>query len=306
MSYSIYEHICINEPFMVNAFVTSIQSSTFHWHNEYELLGILRGSAEVRVRSESVILKKGDLLLINPNVFHAIKCIGEEENLCMIIQMRPNLFKEEKDSNFDIRFYLNSSSDEMPACGFGHFFRRMACVVYETTSQDKHAKFRARAQVCCLIADLFEYVVYDVYFREPETSGTQELIIAIIHFLEENIAEEKIADLTCKRFGVSRKTLDRNLKMVVGVTVKEIIENLRVEKARDLLKNSNKNMNYILDVCGFGSEKTFYRVFKRETGMTPNEFRKKGQVEHYNHMLKDYLNIDELQAKEILKGVIED
>ena len=67
-----------------------------------------------------------------------------------------------------------------------------------------------------------------------------------------------------------------------------------------------RSMNYILDVCGFGSEKTFYRVFKQETGMTPNEFRKRGQVEHYNDTLKDYLNFDEMEAKEILNEVIED
>lgn len=304
MSYSIYEYISIDQPFMVNAFVTSIQSSTFHWHSEYEMLGILKGSVEVKVRSESEILRKGELLLINPNVFHAIKSVEGEENLCMVIQMHPDLFREEEGGSYDIRFYLDSTKDEIPACGFRHFFLRMAQIVYETVAEDKYAKFRARAQSCCLIVDLLEYVVHDLYFRESKAQDSKELIIEIIHFIEENLTEENIAERICKKFGVSRKTLDRNLKMVVGVTVKEIIENLRVEKARDLLKNSNKNINYILDVCGFGSEKTFYRVFKNETGMTPKEFRKEGQVEYYNDTLKDYLNFDKLEAIEILKEVI--
>lgn len=305
MSYSIYEYISIDQPFMVNAFVTSIQSSTFHWHNEYEMLGILKGRVEVKVRSESEILKKGDLMLINPNVFHAIKCMEGEENLCMIIQMHPDLFQEEEDSSYDIRFYLDSTRDEIPACGFHHIFLRMSQVVYETIAEDKYAKFRARAQACCLIVDLLEYAVHDFRLRESKTQDSKELIIEIIQFMEENLTEANIAELICKKFGVSRKTLDRTLKVVVGVTAKEIIENLRVEKARSLLKNSNKNMNYILDVCGFGSEKTFYRVFKNETGMTPTEFRKKGQAEFYNHTLKDYLNFDKLEALNILKEVIE-
>lgn len=304
MSYSIYEYISIDQPFMVNAFVTSIQSSTYHWHSEYEMLGIIKGSVEVKVRSESEILRKGELLLINPNVFHAIKCL-EEENLCMVIQMHPDLFREEEGSNYDIRFYLDSTKEEIPACGFRHFFLRMAQVVYETVAEDKYAKLRARAQACCLIVDLLEYVVHDLHFCESKSQDSKELVIEIIHFIEGNLTEENIVELICKKFGISRKTLDRNLKMVVGVTAKEIIENLRVEKARDLLKNSNKNMNYILDVCGFGSEKTFYRVFKNETGMTPNEFRKKGQIEFYNDTLKDYLNFDKIEAIEILKEVIE-
>ena len=78
-----------------------------------------------------------------------------------------------------------------------------------------------------------------------------------------------------------------------------------VERAKSLLKNTDKNMNYILDSCGFGSEKTFYRVFRRETGLTPNEFRHKGQIDQYNEQLKGYLDYEVSEVKEILKKVLE-
>ena len=86
---------------------------------------------------------------------------------------------------------------------------------------------------------------------------------------------------------------------------KEMIENLRIEKAKNLLKNTSKNMNYILDACGFGSEKTFYRVFREETGVTPNVFRQRGQVDHYDEALKGYLDYETAELKKILKTIWE-
>ena len=180
--------------------------------------------------------------------------------------------------------------------------RKWSELVYESMSENKHKQLRVRAQVCTLIADLFDYVVYDVRFGDLATRNDQELTVAIIEFLEQHLEEENITELTCKKFGLSRKSLDRNLKMTLGSTGKEMIENLRVEKAKNLLKNTNKNMNYILDACGFGSEKTFYRVFREETGVTPNVFRQKGQVDHYDQALKGYLDYETTEVKKLFKG----
>lgn len=51
MPYSIYESIDNNQPSLVHAFVAPIENSAFHWHNEYELIGVLSGSINVRIQS---------------------------------------------------------------------------------------------------------------------------------------------------------------------------------------------------------------------------------------------------------------
>lgn len=304
MAFSIYESISNNQTIPVNVFVVSIQGSTFHWHNEYELVGVLKGSIVLKAGSEEINLKCGDIFLINPNVIHSIRECENEPNLCMFVQMSRELFALEEQENIETRFYLDSTNDEIPECGFAYFFKKMAELVYESMSENKHKQLRVRAQVCTLIADLFDYVVYDVRFGYLATRNDQELTVAIIEFLEQHLEEENITELTCKKFGLSRKSLDRNLKMTLGSTGKEMIENLRVEKAKNLLKNTNKNMNYILDACGFGSEKTFYRVFREETGVTPNVFRQKGQVDHYDQALKGYLDYETTEVKKLLKAIL--
>ena len=270
------------------------------------MIGILKGTINIRVSSESITLNEGDIFLVNSRVIHAIRCIEDENNLCMILQMSPELFTSEENENSDIRFYLDSTQkDEEPERGFAYFYRNLAQLVYESLKEDSHSPFRIRAQVCAMIADLFDYVIYDVRFRDPVSQNQQELAVSVIEYMEKYLEEDSIVDMACRQFGLSRKSLDRVLKTMTGVTGKEILENLRVERAKSLLKNTDKNMNYILDSCGFGSEKTFYRVFRRETGLTPNEFRHKGQIDQYNEQLKGYLDYEVPEVKEILKKVLE-
>ena len=175
MTYSIYETVSSNQTFPVNVFVAPIENSTFHWHNEYEMIGILKGTINIRVSSESITLNEGDIFLVNSRVIHAIRCIEDEKNLCMILQMSPELFTSEENENSDIRFYLDSTQkDEEPERGFAYFYRNLAQLVYESLKEDSHSPFRIRAQVCAMIADLFDYVIYDVRFRDPVSQNQQE------------------------------------------------------------------------------------------------------------------------------------
>lgn len=301
--YSVYESIEYDSNLLMNAFVTPIESSMFHWHDEYELIGVLRGSISVRVQSEEMVLEEGDLIMINPNEIHAIHNPQKMENLCMILQIKQRLFHESDKDTSEIRFYLNSVTEDAPTVSYRHFFRYMAMITYEILNHEKNSPFRVRASLCTLIADLFDYAVYDVRYRDTAEDGRETMIVAL-SYIKDNLAEPELIEHLSHRLGMSRKTLDRHAKSVLGITIKEVIDSLRMEKAKELLKNTNKNMNFILDTCGFGSEKTFYRNFHQRTGLTPKEFREKGQHQDNDEVLKGYLDFSIPEAKAILREVI--
>ena len=117
----------------------------------------------MQVQSEQVRLKKGDIYLVNPNVIHAIKGVENEENLCMFVQMRRELLAFDEEDNKEVRFYLDSTDEEEPEKGFAYFYKKMAELVYESMREDRHQVFRIRAQVCTMIADLFDQVIYDIH-----------------------------------------------------------------------------------------------------------------------------------------------
>lgn len=50
-------------------------------------------------------------------------------------------------------------------------------------------------------------------------------------------------------------------------------ENARIRRAEELLASSALPIDSIAERAGFGTRVTFFRAFKRSTGMTPDEFR---------------------------------
>jgi len=303
MSYSIHESISKPSGSPVYAFVASIESSILHWHEEYEMIGVLKGCIEVRVQSELITLCEKDLLLINSNKIHALKVKSEQPCICMIVQMDTSLFGAEEE---EFLFYLDSTKKSAPSCRYDLFFKRMARIVREAMKEEKHALYRLRAEACTLIADLFEYTIYDVCYRSGVFTDEREFVVSFINYVQDHLEDERILETSCHRLGISRKTLDRNVKAFLGMSSKELIDSLRLEKAKKLLKNTGKNMGYIIDACGFGSETSFYRIFREKTGLTPKAFREMGSMEHYDGKLKGYLDFEVPFVKELLEDIIED
>lgn len=58
------------------------------------------------------------------------------------------------------------------------------------------------------------------------------------------------------------------------MTPVEYINKLRIEKAVEYLANADMNILNIALLCGFGSLSNFYACFKKQMGLTPNEYRK--------------------------------
>ena len=59
-----------------------------------------------------------------------------------------------------------------------------------------------------------------------------------------------------------------------GISPWEYITIKRVEKAVDLIKNTNLTKLDIAEKCGFSSSSNFYKMFSKITGKTPSEYVK--------------------------------
>lgn len=305
MSSYIFENVEFKNQYPVNAFVTSIQSSSYHWHYEYEMIAVLKGSITMSVSPKQITLNRGDVVLVNSKIVHEIQ--SNEDNLCMILQLEPALFKKDSGDNFYYRFYLNSVACEVaPQKEYSYFYQKAAKIVSLILQQNEKSGYRIRAEVYNLIADLFEYVHYDMCMRTEQSDRNAELLMTMIDYLKSNLSERDLVSNLYKELGMSEKTVYRYLKEHVGISLKEMIDTLRTDKAKRLLKNTDKNMGYIIDECGFGSENTFYRIFRQRNGLTPKEYRQRGLVEGEKPRLKGYLDFEENEAKVILQKILEE
>jgi AraC-like DNA-binding protein len=68
--------------------------------------------------------------------------------------------------------------------------------------------------------------------------------------------------------------LCNHFKKETGKTITEYINELKVRESKRLLKNSKLSLIEISTRLGFSSQSYFHIVFKKHTGITPQEFRK--------------------------------
>lgn len=78
--------------------------------------------------------------------------------------------------------------------------------------------------------------------------------------------------------GLTQAKLQEGFKFLYNRTVTEYIRHVRLESARDMLKNSDLNISQIVYSIGFSSRSYFSKIFKEKYGITPNQFKKKLKV----------------------------
>ena len=66
----------------------------------------------------------------------------------------------------------------------------------------------------------------------------------------------------------------RNFKEYTQMTPAQYILSLRISNAQTLLESTNYNVTEIADIVGYDNPLYFSRIFKKQSGMSPSEFRK--------------------------------
>ena len=96
-------------------------------------------------------------------------------------------------------------------------------------------------------------------------------VLEMIYHIKNNYEEKiSISDLS-KELAYSESMLNRKFKKEVHITFNEYLNRYRINKAIDLLKNSDYNITEIAYMCGYSSAKYFARVFKKYLGMSPSD-----------------------------------
>lgn len=111
----------------------------------------------------------------------------------------------------------------------------------------------------------------------PETvvkTGVHQKVHEVALYLQTHIHESVSLEELAQRFFMSRSYLTRSFRNVTGFSVVEYMTYIRIQKAQQLLRESDRSITEIADLCGFGNITYFEKVFKTTTGHTPVQYRK--------------------------------
>lgn len=110
--------------------------------------------------------------------------------------------------------------------------------------------------------------------RRPQCIKADDSRFTEIHrFLEEHLAEKIVVAEVCKAVGIGENAF-YTLFREKGVKFSQYLNDLRIEKAKTLLRGTSCPIVEIAKTVGYDDELYFFKIFKKSQGMTPGEFRK--------------------------------
>ena len=83
----------------------------------------------------------------------------------------------------------------------------------------------------------------------------------------------------CRKIGMSQSNFQRRFKAEIGISPHQYSKQLALEKARALLSFGTESINEIAETCGFADRYIFSKAFKKETGVSPAEYRSRRNSE---------------------------
>ncbi|WP_168120917.1 response regulator [Paenibacillus sp. HB172176] len=109
--------------------------------------------------------------------------------------------------------------------------------------------------------------------REGERDETEKTISVLQRYVESHLADDLSLTRLGEVVGYNPSYLSRYYKQYTGQGLSDYIVEVRLKKAKEMLGDKHVKISAIAPALGFLSEPYLYRFFKKQTGLTPQEYR---------------------------------
>ena len=118
------------------------------------------------------------------------------------------------------------------------------------------------------------------YIKEGRQAKNETIsdIERAVHYFNENYNKPISIEQYAQEHLMSVNWFIHSFKEVMNVPPMRYIVSLRIAAAKGYLENSDKNINEISNIVGYENALYFSRLFKKHTGMTPSEYKKKNKT----------------------------
>lgn len=94
-------------------------------------------------------------------------------------------------------------------------------------------------------------------------------------WLEQHYAEQFTVEQLADRFSVSKRTLIRRFNAALEMPPNTYVQSLRIEGAQKLLEETEHTVDVVMNQVGYEDASSFRRLFRKKTGLTPTEYRRR-------------------------------
>lgn len=124
----------------------------------------------------------------------------------------------------------------------------------------------ARDWFCSMAAEVIDY-------ENAGSDNKSEYIRKIMEYVHENYTQCITIDTIAEHIGISYSYLRKLYKEATGQNLSDYLNQLRIEKAKQLLRETNYPVKEIVSMCGYNHERSFFRSFTQMEGISPSKYK---------------------------------
>ena len=152
---------------------------------------------------------------------------------------------------------------------------RFRSIIWELLSPKTEQHPNSEALYNHLLLGLFNELTLVFMTNSTRQLVVPDVIVAIQNYLDSNYYEEISLDDLSRRFGISKFHMSREFKRYVGKSPNDYLIDRRLDRAKELLSDSNRSIAEIGQLVGIPNPNHFLYLFKAREGLTPSAFRKR-------------------------------
>lgn len=254
----------------------NFQTLPAHTHDYYEFYLFLEGDLDLEISGHARPLHPGDMVLVPPGVsHHALMHSSDRPYRRFVLwvsqEYAARLLKESPDYVFLMQRAATSGR-----CYY-HFyeaeFSSIQSRLIRLLEEFHSNRYGRNAAVYLALNDLLLYMNRIIYEREhPVVSGSGDLMQEITLFIDEHLTEDLSLDVLANHVCLSKYYIAHYFKDSLGISIHQYITKKRLQSCSEAIA-AGSDITRTFDEYGFRDYSSFYRMFRKEYGMSPREYQ---------------------------------
>lgn len=249
-----------------------------------KIVYILKGTTLFYLNGRQYRMQEGNFCIVSPGVEQAV-FTGDGTSVAVNILLKASTFTEAFSAILTEQGILADFFGKLAytrycnrvlffACGPDEKLKSTVLRLFHELRQEKRpSSLLCESYVCIFLGEGIRKHRNELIYLEGLDENVY-LIPTILQYMKEHLKDITLDELA-QKWGKGRRAVDIQfeLKMETGYSFNSLLADLRLQKASDLLKNTQQSIELIMEEIGWKDSAAFYRSFRKRYGKTPQEYR---------------------------------
>ncbi|WP_163580815.1 AraC family transcriptional regulator [Gracilibacillus saliphilus] len=249
---------------------------SYHLHNDYEIYFLLEGKRRFLIDSTEYCIEENSIVFINKNVRHMTCTTKDSRHKRFVLNFNDGYIQKEASHLIESLFINGPTIIKVPDDKSHQFLDLLYRLEKEYT--EEHLNFPLYIQTLLIQFLIASKRLYNERKTinsksSPRTNSENKIVASIIKFINENFHRTFSLTTISQKFYLSEGYICQLFNRLTGYTIIQYTHLVRIIESKKLLHETDLKISVIASKVGFSSHVHYCRVFKKNVGKTPTQYR---------------------------------